>query len=323
LKVVALAYPGETFAAERAAVEAGGGTFQALPLGGLASADDLDVLVNTSGAPVGEALLDRLPRCTAIVGYGVGVDWVDLDLATKRGVLVVNTPEANVDDVAVHALTLLLACHRRLTVHDRHVRAGGFDPHCAGRLLRLVGRRLGLLAFGRIARRFAELAAPLGMRVQAHDPAADHDAMRRMAVEPVGLETLLRTSDFLSVHVPLRTETRQLLSLERLTLLPQGAIVVVTSRGGVYDADALAGLVACGRLAGAGLDVFPEEPLPPGHALTVLDNVILTPHVAGYTEEAHESSRTAVASALAAICAGVPPRSTVNADAVRGWTARR
>jgi D-3-phosphoglycerate dehydrogenase len=282
-----------------------------------ASPDSADLLLNAGAWPLPAHLLDRVPACRCVAGYGVGLDFVDLADAGRRGLLVCNMPNANTEEVATHALALLLACARRLRELDATVRRGGFDWPRAQPLHRLRGRTLGLLAFGRIARRLAELAAPLGVELLAHDPFVGDEEIRRHGVEPVDLDALLRRSDVLSVHAPSTPETRGLLDAERLALLPAGAILVVTSRGDVYDADAVAAALASGRLAAAGLDVFPAEPLPSGHPLTRLDSAVLTPHVAGYSEESVADLHAAGAAILDALAAGGPVPGAVNPEVLR------
>jgi len=319
MRAVLLDYPpygpwdAEALAAVAAGVELEVVDYTAFAAGPL----DAELVLNAGAWPLPPSLLDRLPTCRCVVGYGVGLDFVDVADATRRGILVCNMPAANTEEVATHALALVLACVRRLRELDENVRRGDFDWPRSRPLYRLRDRTLGLLAFGRIARRLAELAAPLGVRVVAHDPYVPADTIRAQGVEAVGLDGLLRRSDILSVHLPSTPETRGLLDAERLALLPSGAVLVVTSRGDVYDPAAVVSALETGRIAAAGLDVFPEEPLPAGHRLCGLPNVLLTPHTAGYSEESIDDLHTTAASVLGAFAAGRPVPGAVNPEVVR------
>ncbi len=275
-----------------------------------------ELVLNPGAWPFRAELLARLPECRHVAGYGVGLDWIDLGAAARQGVAVVHMPYANVEDVATHALALILACARRLLELDRLVRSGGFDWPRSQPFHRLRGRRLGLLAFGNIPRLLAPLAAPLGLQVSAYDPFVPDDEMRARGVQPMAADELLRSSDIVSVHLPSTAETRGFLDERRIALLPAGAIVVVTSRGDVYDPGALVRALEEGRIAAAGLDVFPEEPLPAGHALTRLPNVVLTPHVAGYSEESIRDAHETAATVIASVAGGEPPPGLVNTEAL-------
>lgn len=271
-----------------------------------------DVLINGGGWPLPLAVLDRLGDCRLIISFGSGMDWVDIDFATKRGMVLVSTPNANVEDVATHALTLILTCARRVLECDREVREGSFELSSFRPIHRLRGRTLGLLSFGNVPRRLSELVGPLGVRLRSHDPLVDPETMRAYGVEPVSLDDLLRTSEILSVHTPATEDTRGLLDARRLRCLPKGAIVVITSRGAVYDSAALVRLLVEGHLASAGLDVFPEEPLPPGDVLRTAPRTVLTPHVAGYSEGAVHDYHAAAVEAFVTFAEGGVPAGIVN-----------
>ena len=283
----------------------------------LADGHSATVLINAGDWPIGPDLLDRVPHCRCVISYGVGVDWIDLSLASERGVTVVNTPGANAIDVAEHALALILACSKRLLEHDRSVRAGQWRPEPASPLRRLTGRTVGYVAFGNTAQALSPLLGALGVRQCAFDPFADPGRMRELGVEPVTWEELADRSDICSVHLPATPETAGFLDERRIAALRPGAIVVITSRGAVYDSAALARALESGALGAAGLDVFPTEPLGPDDPLTSLPNVVLTPHIAAGTAEADVAAREAVAASLAAVLDGKVPASAVNRPAVK------
>lgn len=276
-----------------------------------------DVLVNGGGWALPPELVAALGPCRLIVGFGTGIEWIDLADAQARGIVVARTPHANVEDVATHSLALMLACVRRLAQGDAAVRKGEFDLTAHRPLHRLRGRRLSLLSFGNVPRRLSELVAPFAMTIRAYDPLVPADLMAAYGVESSGLEEVLESADILSVHTPLSAATRGLLGERELRRLPGGAIVVITSRGGVYDADALCRLLREGHIAAAGLDVFPEEPLPGGHPLLNAPGALLTPHIAGYSEGALDDYHSATIAALRAFCNGGMPEWVVTDAAPR------
>ena len=252
------------------------------------------VLLRT--ARVDGAMMREAPRLRIVARHGVGLDTVDVAAAAELGIEVTTTPAANSRSVAELAVALLMVTRRGLG--PALAGAGGGADAGAGvgssALDRaamtgreLSGATLGLLGFGRIAQLVAGVARDgLGMRVVAHDPHLDDDAIREAGAEPAGLDELLRASDAVSVHVPLTDATRGLISARELALLPPGAVVVNTSRGGVVDEEALLASLESGHLAGAGLDVTTVEPLPGDHPLRHRPDVVLTPHVGGQTREA-------------------------------------
>jgi D-3-phosphoglycerate dehydrogenase / 2-oxoglutarate reductase len=221
----------------------------------------------------------RLDGVRVLARCGTGYDNIDVAAARERGMEVVYVPDYGIDDVADHALALILACARKVAYSDRRVRAGEWPGYGElGPMFRLRGRTLGLFGYGRIGRRVGEKGAALGMRVLAHDPyVAEASATRG---------ELFREADVVSIHTPLTPETRHAVGAAELTAMKPGAILVNTARGPLVDTVALAHALRDGRLGGAGLDVYEEAPLPADHPLRGCDNVVLTPHSAAYTEEA-------------------------------------
>ncbi|MBA2476697.1 MAG: C-terminal binding protein [Actinobacteria bacterium] len=223
--------------------------------------------------------IERLHDVRVLARCGTGYDNIDVAAARARGIEVVYVPDYGVDDVAEHALALLLACSRKIALADRAVRAGEWPPYDAlAPMHRLRGRTLGLLGYGRIARALGDKARALGLRVLAHDP--------YVAAATASREELFRESDLVSVHVPLTEETRHLVGETELGLMKPGAVLVNTARGPIVDTVALAAALRDGRLGGAGVDVFEEAPLPLDHPLRRCPTAVLTPHAAAYTEEA-------------------------------------
>ncbi|GAA3726933.1 D-3-phosphoglycerate dehydrogenase [Spinactinospora alkalitolerans] len=239
------------------------------------------VLVRTG--TVSAAMINGAPRLKVIARHGVGTDAIDVAAAGRRGIQVLITPEANAVSVAEHTIGLLIAAARRFRECDAAVR--GDDFHLRDQLvgIELAGRTLGVLGLGRIGRRVAAIAGAVGMRVRAHDPFLPPDA--RLPPDVLAqpeLRSLLDRADALTVHVPLTAQTRGLIGGGELDMLAPGAIVVNAARGGVIDEAALAERLVSGRLGGAGIDVFADEP-PHGSPLLDTRNAVLTPHCAAHT----------------------------------------
>jgi D-3-phosphoglycerate dehydrogenase len=250
------------------------------------------------------AAFESAPRLRVVARYGVGVDTVDLEAAAHAGVVVTNTPGANAVAVAELTVALILALARRVPLARDRVRAGEWAP-LVGREIR--GRTVGLLGLGSVGAAVAERLRVFGCAVIAHDPVRDPEFARRLGAELVALGELFERADVLSLHVPVTDETRDIVDARLLGELPRGALLVNTARGElVVEADLVAALES-GRLAGAALDVLREEPPRPGHPLLRRDDVIVTPHIGGHTEEATEAmARTAVAELLAVLSGGKP-----------------
>ena len=232
-------------------------------------------------APISAEVLQALPACRVVGRYGVGLDTIDLATAASLGIRVVNVPDYCTDEVADHALGLILALTRGIVPLDRGVQRGTWDFRLAGRVRRPSSQRLGVVGLGRIGSALARRAAALGYDVVGADPLG----ARNSGVQLVDLDTLLTTSDVVSIHAPLDPSTRHLIDARALGLMRPTAIVVNTSRGGLVDHDALVDALRDGRLGGAGLDVLEEEPIPADDPLIGMPNVVLTPHAAFYSEE--------------------------------------
>jgi D-3-phosphoglycerate dehydrogenase len=245
--------------------------------------DGADVVVNIRAhARFTDRVLAACPGLRLISIWGTGTDNVDLDACRTRGVAVTNTPGVNAHAVAEHTLALLLAVTRRIPAMDRDVRAGQWPR---GLLVQLEGRTLGLVGLGAIGSRVAVLARPFGMRLLAATYGPDNGRAAAVGARHVPLEALLRDSDVVSLHLRLSADTRGYLGRDQLALMKPTAFLINTARGALVDAAALAEALRGGKLAGAGLDVFPEEPIPAGDPVLDLPNVVLTPHNGGMTRE--------------------------------------
>ncbi len=244
---------------------------------------DADVAVNIRGRTRFTAdVLAGCPRLRLISIWGTGTDNVDLQAAASRGITVTNTPGANAIAVAEHTVALMLALVKQLAPADQAVRQGGWPRNLVPQLR---GKRLGILGTGLIGREVAAMGKGLGLEVVAWTYHPDLGLAARLGFRYVEVDELLRTSDIVSLHLRATPEAHQFLNRERLALLKPEAFLINTARGSLVDEAALVDCLRERRLAGAGLDVFETEPLPAGHPLTILPNVLLSPHAAGMTPE--------------------------------------
>lgn len=267
-----------------------------------AFARDADALV-VGADRVTQQVLEAGPRLRVVAKHGVGVDNIDLEAAAARGVVVTYAPGANTDAVAEMTIALLLALWRGLAWADRAMRERRWDLRL-GRQWR--GRILGIVGLGRIGRAVALLARSLGMQVTAYDIVEDPAFAATQGIRYCSLEELLRSADGVSVHAPLNASTRGLLSARELGWMRPDAVLINVARGGVVDEQALADALTAGRLAGAAVDVFEQEP-PWMSPLLQVHNVLLTPHIAAYTREAMVNVDLMVAADVVAVLRGERP----------------
>ena len=277
-------------------------------------ARDCDALLNTYAGPISAEVMARMPKCRIIARYGIGVDTIDLDAATKAGIIVTNNPTYCIEEVAEHTMALLLACARKVALYDRLVRGSRWEVPPGKPMFRMFGRTLGLVGFGNIARQVAARARAFGMRVLFTDPfVTDQQA----SGEKVELPELLANSDFVSLHPPLTPQTRKMLNDEALSRMKPTAFLINCSRGPVVDTDALVRALDAGKIAGCALDTTDPEPLPDPHPLRGRDNVIITPHVAWYSEQALVGLQAGAPGEVRRVLMGEWPVNVVN-RAVKG-----
>ena len=244
----------------------------------------------TQYAPITAKVLAELPELRMVGRYGVGYDVVDVGVARERGVWVANVPDYGTEEVAAHALSMTLALLRHLTLYDRAVRNGRWHPTSTGPLYRLKNLTLGVVGIGRIGGTFARRAGPWFGRTLGCDPYLEEDAWPE-GVDQASLQEVFSESLLVSLHTPLTEETQGFIDRSLLERMPEGGYLVNTARGGLVAMDDLLWALETGPLAGAALDVFPQEPPPAGHPLLNSSNVILTPHAAYYSLEAEEEAR--------------------------------
>ncbi|GAA3798997.1 C-terminal binding protein [Streptomyces phyllanthi] len=319
------AWPDDTV--ERSVIEGAGLTLVTGPAEP-ASAEAVEELVAkyrpagilTCWAPVSADAIGTSPDLRIVARLGVGLDNIAVGTATERGVWVTNVPDYCVEEVADHAVGMVLAWTRGLAAYDREVRAGRWDP-AGARLRRLSTLTCGVVGYGRIGRATARRLGAFGCRILAHDP---HPPKDTPGVEMVGLEDLLRRSDVVILHVPLTPGTHHIIGAEQLALMPRGGLLVNVSRGGLVDTDAVIKALDSGHLHGAALDVLETEPHVPAQ-LSAQPGAILTPHVAFSSDASVTELRRRAAEEVVRVLAGEPPAHACNsprgADAASG--ARR
>lgn len=267
---------------------------------------DADAIINQY-APLPSQVISQLQRCRVISRYGVGVNTVDVNAATEKGILVANVPDYCMDEVADHALALLLSYARKVVLLSQKVHQGIWDFKLGKPIARLRGQVLGLMGFGRIPRNLLEKAKPFGFQTIVYDPFVDPEHIRHAGAEPVGLEQLFKNADYISVHIPLVKETTGLVGRELLAKAKPDLVIINTSRGPVIDETALAEALHARQIAGAALDVLAEEPIHSNHPFLGMDNVILTPHIAWYSEQSEAELRTKCAqNVVDVLCGGLP-----------------
>ncbi len=255
-----------------------------------------------------------------IARHGIGVDNVDLPAATERGILVVNTPDAPTESTAEHAVALLLALAKRVAAGDRQLR-GADIPHSRLQGTEVRGRTLGVVGFGRIGRRMAEICRHgLQMRVVVYDPYIDPAQAAARGVEVAdSLESLLAQANFVSLHPAFTPETRHLINQARLQLMPPGSYLINVSRGPVVDEQALIRALESGHLAGAAMDVYDPEPPSPDNPLFKMENVVATPHISSFTDMGRTAMSQGAVEQLLQVLRGERPPSLVNPAA---WPGR-
>ena len=265
-------------------------------------------------APVTRRVLEALPGLKAVGRYGVGVDNVDVDAATSLGVAVCNVPDYGTEDVSDHAIALTMALARGVAALDRAMRSGDYSLAPAQPLHRLSGRVFGVAGLGLIGAATARKARGVGYSTIGFDPLHSPGTVSPDGTPVVTFDELVRRADVLSLHVPLNGLTRHLINADVLAKMKPGALVINTCRGGVVDTDALVEALESGSIRGAGLDVFEEEPLPSASRLLGLENVVLTPHAAWYSEESQEELKRRTAENVMDVAAGQTPRNIVNPE---------
>ncbi|RLG51717.1 MAG: D-glycerate dehydrogenase [Thermoproteota archaeon] len=281
---------------------------------------DVDALVPLLTDPIDAEVMDAAPRLRIISQYAVGYDNIDVKAATERGIYVTNTPGVLTETVADFTMALMMAIARRVVEADKYIRQGkwkvGWHPlYFLG--TDLYGATLGIIGLGRIGSAVARRAKGFNMRILYYDVFRREDLEKELGIKYVDMDTLLRESDFVTLHVPLTPETKDLIGERELKLMKPTAYLVNTSRGKVIDEKALIKALKEGWIAGAALDVFYKEPTPPDNPLLELDNVVVAPHIASASLETRSRMAEIVAENLIAFKEGKKPPTLVNPDVMK------
>jgi D-3-phosphoglycerate dehydrogenase len=271
----------------------------------------------TCWKPLTGNVIRRATHCLCIGRFGIGLDNIDVQGATKAGILVTNVPAYCVDEVSDHAMALLLSCARKTAFYDRNIKSGVYDLQAGTPLYRLREKTLGIVGFGKIGRALSAKARAFGLKIIAFDPYSNAAAMAEHGVELVAFPELIKRSDFVSVHVPLSSETCGLFNYEAFRAMKPTSVIVNTSRGDVIDSKALLTALEEGLIAAAGLDVLSVEPPAGDDQLTRHPKVVATPHAAFNSEESLQELRHSAAVQMADVLSGRRPQNIVNAEVLQ------
>jgi len=278
------------------------------------AACDAHAVITSWGFRLRGDVIAKLEKCEVIGVASIGVDMIDVDAATKSGIVVTNTPDIFVEEVADHAMMLLLTMGRAAKATNRATLEGVWFQARAipGALPRLMGQTLGLLGFGNVARSTARRAKPFGLNVMAYDPYVSEVTMVNEGVEPVTFEQLIEQSDFLSIHSALNDETRHMVGAEQLSAMKKSAVIINTARGPIIDEVALIQALNNGDIAGLGADVLEQEPPEKDNPLLFMDNAFITPHTASASTRMRFETRRRTGREVALVLSGRWPMSCVN-----------
>jgi D-3-phosphoglycerate dehydrogenase len=282
-------------------------------------------------APVTGRVLEALPQCCIVSRYGIGVDMIDVDAATQHGVIATNVPDFCLDEVADHAMALLLASARKIVFLDKAVRSGeaAGDGHwitseIANPVFRLNKQTLGIIGLGKTGQGVARRAHAFGLRViAAPDMAVSPEEAAELNVSVLPLNEVLRQADFLTLHVPLTKETRHLVNAEKLALMKPSATIINTSRGPVIDEAALIDALREHRLASVALDVYEQEPIAADNPLLEMDNTVLCSHAAWFSVDAFREMKVKAAQAVVDYFRGRLPRYILNPSVLSSANLRK
>lgn len=315
MKIVITDYEYESIAAERGIIEAAGHTLcdyqcrqpeKLIPL-----VRDADAVI-TQYADMNAEVISAMEKCRVIVRYGIGFNNVDVDAAAQKGIYVCNVPDYGVEEVSDHAVMLILALAKKLPVYMQAVKKGDWGYTSVVPLQRFCTSTVGLIGFGRIPQLVARKLSGWGVRMLAYDPWGSLEAAQKLNVTLTDLDTIYAQADYISVHCPLTKETQGMIDMAAMQRMKPTTCLINTARGGVICEKDLLLALEQGIIAGAGLDVFEQEPLAPEHELLRLDQVLVTPHSAWYSETAIASLKEKVAEEAVRVLNGEQPLHCVN-----------
>ncbi|WP_093051337.1 C-terminal binding protein [Salipaludibacillus aurantiacus] len=274
---------------------------------------DADALLNQY-APITKEVIDQLDQCKVISRYGIGVNTVDIEAANEKGIVVGNVTDYCLDEVSDHAMALLLSCVRKTVLLNNRVKEGIWNFNEAAPIFRIRGTTLGLIGFGNIPQTLAKKAQAFGLNVIAYDPFVSPAIAEELNVNLASLEDVCEASDYISIHLPLNKKTEKMISYPEFNKMKQTSFIINTARGGVIDETALIEALQEGKIAGAGLDVLEKEPIEKSNPLLSMDNVILNPHAAFYSQEAEAELKRKAAQNITDVLSGYFPTYMVNSE---------
>lgn len=278
-------------------------------------ARDADGLLNLYFGPISEKVLGSLKKCKVVSRYGIGVDTIDIEAATRYGIIVTNVPSYCVDEVSDHAMSLILACARKIVALNEAVKDGIWDFKLSKPVFRIRGKTLGLIGFGKIGRMMAKKARSFGFNILFYDPYMPSHIANEYFAKSARIDTLLKESDFVSLHLPLNEKTRYFFDEEKFKLMKKTAFLINVARGGIMDTNSLYKALKEEWIAGAALDVIDRiPPLEKNNPLLELENLIITPHAAWYSEESIAQLQETAAKEVARVLKNEWPLSVVNPE---------
>ena len=322
MKAVITDYQYENVNQEKALIEGAGHTLVArvasTPDEIITNAADADAIV-TQYCSIDETIISKLQRCRMIIKYGIGINNIDAEAASKRGIYVCNVPDYGVDEVSNHAITLYFALNKKIFTLANALRNGDWGYSSVIPLHRIAGSTLGLAGFGRIPQSVAKKMKGFDVRILAYDPFCSAEKMAEMGVEKVELPQLFAESDSISIHCPSTPETRHMFNADAFRAMKKSAFLINTARGDIIDEAALIDALKQGEIAGAGLDVFEHEPVSQDSPLLHMPNVIATPHSAWYTEDSIKALQRSVGEEVARVLNGNAPLHPCNMAALKKY----
>ncbi len=278
--------------------------------------DDADAVI-TQYSDINADVIEHLQHCKMIIKYGIGVNNIDVEVATRKGIYVCNVPDYGVEEVSNHAITMILALSKKLPTITRALREGDWGYSSIVPLFRFSEATIGLVGFGRIPQLVAKKLSGFGVKILAYDPYINSELAKEMGVIPVDFETLCKESDYISLHCPLTADTEHLFNLDTFKMMKDTAVLVNTARGPIIKEEDLVIALKEGLIAGAGLDVFEKEPVSSDNPLLHMENVIATPHCAWYSLRAIDNVQRKAAEEVANVLLGNEPFNCVNRKALK------
>lgn len=263
-------------------------------------------------APITKKVIDNMEKCKVIIRYAIGVDNIDVDAATEKGIYVCNVPDYGIDEVSNHAIALLLSLIRKIEQTSQSVKEGKWDYTIAKPVYRTKGKTLGLIGLGRIPSLIAKKMNGFGLDIICYDPYVNKESADEAGVKLVNIDMLLSKSDYISVNCPLNKETRHMIDKDAISKMKDGVIIVNTARGSVIREEDLIEALKIGKIAAAGVDVTEQEPIAQDNPLLEMNNVLITPHFGWYSEEAVKSLQRMVAEEAVRVLDGNLPKNPVN-----------